>query len=106
MPPQRTAVSSSGIAAAASRRAAVSLPYHVTATRRRIEPPYRCRRSCRSNAPPYRAAVSLPYHAVKRRHIKLPYHAAASRRRIEPLYRCCIIPARFYTILVYGPPRL
>ena len=55
-------------------RAAVSLPYHAAAMRRRIEQRYRCRImppqrhdpppyqaavSCRSNAPPYRASVSL-----------------------------------------------
>jgi hypothetical protein len=36
--------------------------------------------SCRCNAPPYRAAVSLLY------------HAAAMRRRIEQRYRCRIMP--------------
>ena len=67
MPPQCAAVSSSGIAAVSCRRNAV--------TRRRIKLPYHTA----ATLPPFRAYVSLLYHAV------------ASRRRIEPPYRCRIM---------------
>ena len=81
------------------RLSSVSLPYHVAATRRRIELLYRCRTmspqraavssrgisavTCSRNAPPYhtaatlppfRASVSLLFHAAA----SLPYHAAAT----------------------------
>ena len=83
----------------ARRLSSVSLPYHVAATRRRIELLYRCRTmspqraavssrgisavTCSRNAPPYhtaatlppfRASVSLLFHAAA----SLPYHAAAT----------------------------
>ena len=90
------------------RLSSVSLPYHVAAPRRRIEPRYLC-----CNMQPKRAAVSscrimppqrltrrrieLPYHTAAtlppfRASVSLLYHAAASRRRIEQRYRCRIMP--------------